>query len=380
MNSIEISNFKNFGHLKINNLGLVNLIVGQNNSGKSTLLEAISLLASGANIGWIKNLLELRGINFDLSNTVEETEMLELENLCTLYHNYDCELFKTNPIKIISKIEHTDSWEENSVEIRLVELVRVIETTEDNLKISRYIIRNSKNEQIIDDSEVTLGLQVSFNENKTTYPLGKPRRKYFGERVIPFEYVKTAEFTGHKNPSLFDKIALTPLEPFLIEALHIVDPRIEDLNFLNDDTQPRLQLGLRDQSKRIPYVVLNGSTQKYRLSTMGDGINRILTIILSMLNCREGILLVDEFENGLHYSVQTVLWELVCRLAQQLNIQVFATTHSNDCIKSFLSATQNNRDLSRLIRLEQRKSGEVAVMYDEADELDYINFNNIETR
>ena len=113
---------------------------------------------------------------------------------------------------------------------------------------------------------------------------------------------------------------------------------------------------------------------------MGDGINRILTIILSMLNCRDGILLVDEFENGLHYSVQTVLWELVCRLAQQLNIQVFATTHSNDCIKSFLSATQNNRNLSRLIRLEQRKSGEVAVMYDEADELDYINFNNIETR
>lgn len=51
MNSIEISNFKNFRHLKIDNLGAVNLIVGKNNAGKSSLLEAISILASGGNIG-----------------------------------------------------------------------------------------------------------------------------------------------------------------------------------------------------------------------------------------------------------------------------------------------------------------------------------------
>ncbi|MDE5625634.1 MAG: AAA family ATPase, partial [Muribaculaceae bacterium] len=62
MNSIEISNFKNFRHLRIDNIGRVNLIVGKNNAGKSSLLEAVSILAAGGSIGWLKNLLALRGM------------------------------------------------------------------------------------------------------------------------------------------------------------------------------------------------------------------------------------------------------------------------------------------------------------------------------
>ena len=77
--------------------------------------------------------------------------------------------------------------------------------------------------------------------------------------------------------------------------------------------------------------------------------------------------------------MQQELWKLISNLASQLDVQVFATTHSNDCIKSFLLATKDSGD-SRLIRLEKRESGEVAVVYDEADELDYIAENDIEIR
>ena len=67
---------------------------------------------------------------------------------------------------------------------------------------------------------------------------------------------------------------------------------------------------------------------------MGDGINRILTIILAMLNCENGVLLIDEFENGLHYSVQHQLWKVINDLSTKLNVQVFATTHSMDTLRS----------------------------------------------
>jgi AAA15 family ATPase/GTPase len=70
---------------------------------------------------------------------------------------------------------------------------------------------------------------------------------------------------------------------------------------------------------------------------MGDGMNRILTIILALVNSDNGCLLIDEFENGLHYTVQENLWRIIFHLSKELNIQVFATTHSEDCIKGFQS-------------------------------------------
>ena len=82
-------------------------------------------------------------------------------------------------------------------------------------------------------------------------------------------------------------------------------------------------------------VRLDESNNPLPLRSMGDGINRILTIILAMVNCENGYLLIDEFENGLHYSVQEKLWEIIFYLAERLNIQVFATTHSNDAIEVF---------------------------------------------
>ena len=381
MKSIEIVNFKNFRHLNIDNLGFVNLIVGKNNAGKSTLLEAISVLASGANIGWIRNLFEIRGLNARISSNVEQPELFELENFCSLYHNRDYDKFKNIPIRIESTDDSADGVISNTIEIRLVDLIQVVETDENGSEIRRRILSDSVSDTCtIIDGEQSLGLQISFNGNRIIHSLGNGlmRRSYIVERNIPFEYVRTAEFTGDKNPSLFDKVALSPLEPVLIEALRIIDPHITALNFLNDESRPRMSYP-READNRVPFVILDNSQKKYRLSTMGDGINRILTIILSMINCRNGILLVDEFENGLHYSVQTALWELICRLANDLNIQVFATTHGQDCIKSFLKATRDNSD-SRLIRIEKRDAGDVAVIYDETDELEYIFTNDVETR
>ena len=111
---------------------------------------------------------------------------------------------------------------------------------------------------------------------------------------------------------------------------------------------------------------------------MGDGINRILTIILAMLNCKGGVLLLDEFETGLHYSVQGELWKVIFMLADELDIQVFATSHSTDCIKSF--ADSNEQGVGMLFRLEERKGMVSVVSYGDSEELKFATTNNIEMR
>lgn len=88
---------------------------------------------------------------------------------------------------------------------------------------------------------------------------------------------------------------------------------------------------------------------------MGDGINRILSIILALVNSDNGYLLIDEFENGLHYSIQAKVWQIIFELAQELNVQVFATTHSNDSVEAFAKTLENNPNFEgSLYRLEKK--------------------------
>ncbi len=310
MKSIEIFNFKNFRHLQIDNLGALNLIVGRNNTGKSTLLEAISILVSGGNSGWLKKILEIRGWNSQFSHIEEHNlETLELTTLCSLSNGRNFENFKNHPIALRSVGEKAGGEVGDSVEIRLVELVAVVEKDETGSEFKRFILKDKvrdKYETIA--GQPVLGVSISFNGVKSIYTLDGffGRRSFSIEKNTPFEYVRTADISGVNNPQMFDKIALSPLEDKLIDALKIIDPHISAINFLNDESRSRVSSN-RIADVRVPFVVCDNMYGKYRLSAMGDGVNRILTIVLSLLNCKDGVLLVDEFENGLHYTVQTAL-------------------------------------------------------------------------
>ncbi len=114
---------------------------------------------------------------------------------------------------------------------------------------------------------------------------------------------------------------------------------------------------------------------------MGDGINRILTIVLALVHSKKGYLLIDEFENGLHYTVQEDLWKMIFKLAKELNVQVFATTHSDDCIHAFESVLndEDNQKEGQYFRLE--RFGEIIKpIFYSASELEVAADQNIETR
>ena len=134
----------------------------------------------------------------------------------------------------------------------------------------------------------------------------------------------------------------------------------------------------RPEQQRVPFVVYKNSTKRVRLSSMGDGMNRILTIILALLNAKDGFLLIDEYGSGLHYYVQTKLWEIVFSLSKKHNVQVFATTHSNDCIKSFVQADNDNQ--GKLIRLEEIEGTVMPVPFNDKDRLKFAVDQNIEIR
>lgn len=366
MKSISIKNYKNLRDLKIDSLSKVNLIVGMNNSGKSTLLEAISIFATGGDLNQIRWVLKNRGLEVAdcmLNNTTVDDEK---ELYQSLYSNYDIKSFLYNPVTI--------SADNNLVSIQLAKVVERWVAQQNGEKILRNVVLQPNEDTLVGDT-VHDGLSVSRGGSSTYTYIFKNQCNnisFKSENFLPFEYVQTSNILNNDNPRLFDKIALSNLENELLNALNIIEPRIDAINFLRDEKQAYIS------DRRVPIVVYKGSTQRYRLSTMGDGINRILTIILSMLNCKGGVLLIDEFDNGLHHSVQTKLWTMIYRLAESLDVQVFATTHSDDCIKSFTQADEKGD--GKLIRLEDRSGDIVAVEFNDKERLMFAINNKVEVR
>lgn len=113
---------------------------------------------------------------------------------------------------------------------------------------------------------------------------------------------------------------------------------------------------------------------------MGDGITRLFHIILALVNAKNGVLLVDEFENGLHWSVQEKVWETVFQLAERLDVQVFATTHSRDCVQAFQAAWERYPSQVAYYRMEADSQGEVQARRYSLDTLADSIATDVETR
>ena len=106
----------------------------------------------------------------------------------------------------------------------------------------------------------------------------------------------------------------------------------------------------------------------------------MFAVALAMANCPDGILLIDEAENGIHYSLQEQYWTMILRAADEHNVQVLATTHSKDCINGFAAAALACPDVdANLVRIGQRNGKLRAVDYS-VEELETAAEQDIEVR
>ena len=127
-------------------------------------------------------------------------------------------------------------------------------------------------------------------------------------------------------------------------------------------------------------VKLNGVRNPVPLAGLGDGVVRFTCVALALAFSRDGFLIIDEAENGIHHSISEAFWDMVLKSANENNVQVFASTHSFDCLSGFARAAVNNPGIEGVfVRLEQQKMHTRAVEYTE-DELNVAADQGIEVR
>lgn len=375
MKHLEIKNYKGIKHLTLSDLATINVILGNNNVGKSSLLEAISIGVTKGSLGQIRSILNSRGEEFFVRMNVDEKgKEEEFKSLLSLYPNRDREAFYDKPIEIIADGNHC-------VSIQLATyLYQEVEEEDGVTRMTRRMMSHDERIEALNSGLPSLeGIAIHDGEKKRDYLWGQLSRGVMGPQPrFSFDYVDSHN-SSDSNPVRFDNIALTENEGYLLEALQLVEPTIRGINFLKDKENNSNQR----RDTRVPYIIKEGSSERYKLSSMGDGINRILTIVLAMANCKNGTLLIDEIENGLHYTVQYALWRVILKMAKKLQIQLFATTHSMDSIRAMVALREKEEGVEEYMScyyLQEAASGEVVSYRYSADKLEFLLNNGEDIR
>jgi len=333
-NTIKIKNLRAITNLEVDNLGQVNLFVGKNNCGKTTLLEALFFLIGATNPRLPINANIFRGLGF-----------LRNEWWDTFFHNLDS---STNIIisGIISKTK-----EEQKLEIR-----PIIEKQVSAESVSSDMLSINVNGGDSKPTFMPEGLELLYTSSKD--PISKTQSRIViiedqlltkGTRASSIRGVFVGPSTKFDWKPRFSSIQRKKKIDELISSLKEIDPSILDIR-LND-------VGILEVDMGLPNLI--------PVNLLGGGMANFLSVALAMLDSRDGIVLIDEIENGLHYSMLQKLWQAVFSWAQELNVQVFATTHSNECIKAFNASIDPTlfKSEARLFRIERKDENFRVVEY-----------------
>ena len=381
LDSLKIKNFRALEDFEVSKLGRVNLIVGKNNSGKSSVLEALRIYARNAS----PDILDLIAISHDEKALLKEGRETAIETEIPFQHFFTGRHLPIDEEKIIEIGSNSKS--DSRLKIKYVYLMESEEVIFDEIGKKRIVIHRqpiSKSEINHSNGQIILAISVSKGDIK--YPpilLNDPRSGNRGIlslvdltpcNIIPTQFISINELAND-----WDNIALTENETTVKEAMRIISPEFEDLNFVRNETNDAHSFS------RVGKVKLANELKPIPLNSLGDGVLRVLQLMLKLFSARGGFLLIDEFENGLHYSVQEKVWTLLFEMAQKLDIQIFATTHSWDCIESFskvaTSCENGEGVLFRMGRSSKTSNfGQVVATVFDSAELETITQSDMEIR
>ncbi len=355
--SIHVRNFRSFTDLRLDGLTRINLIGGKNNIGKTALLEALLLLNGVSPSETVMNFRRIERIE---GSGMTRARLLPFERLSVEELGEEVGLFfhqadLRSAVEITGqRVEAADQFLritafEDLADKNIREEIREALNRslrfwpEDSLEqpIDRIFLLDYQEGERKHRSFVIIGKVSVISEGwAAPFPIS-----YRGARVL---------FLTSKVIGDFGNLVKAGEEAVVFRFLEVVEPGLERLVTLFDEQSgPMLYGVLRDPPHRLP------------LHVMGDGMIRLADLAIRLGNARNGLLLVDELENGLHWSTLPKVWQALKESARTLKVQVFATTHSYECIRAAYEAFKEDESYDFCFyRIERTEQGIRAVAYD----------------
>ncbi len=321
--SFYLENFRLFDKLEVKRLSRINLIVGRNNVGKSAFLEAVYIYTANANKLVFIESIRSRQENFELGGQDDNQET-----------SFNCfrHFFKGHKIPLLNESGFKLATSKNAASLHVKTAAYISEQTDNGLGFTKRRLTESEEiENLNAEIEVYV---VAEKENHTTFLTSKEQYSKSGKINFREYWLRLSQYAIRLVPTqgisdqeaarLWDAVNLTDLEDAVIDGLKLIEARLLGLAFVGNSLEDR-----------IPLVKLQDQEERVSLKSLGDGVTRVFHIMLALVNAKDGVLLIDEFENGLHWTLQESVWQVLFQMAARLNVQVFCTTHSRDCINAF---------------------------------------------
>ncbi len=318
-----IQNFRGIQTLEITDFKQLNLLVGRNNCGKTSVLEALFLISGMANPQ-----LPV-AINFFRDFGLAKDEAFDC-----LFYNLDF-----NRLPRIEAIVQGATEKKRTLTIAPIYANYL---SSDNQKLKNHDLAPLSDQTFnvtTSPLQVVAGIQQDFSEDQQIGHAEAHLQE--GQFVLPENYKEPL-----RCAFLSTKTAMSQLEQRLSQLL--VQKNLTPIILVLKEIEPALS-DIRLGANGMIYVDI-GLDKLLPLNLMGDGIRRVLAILSAVFDLKNGILLLDEIENGFHYSSLTTLWKALALAAQEFNVQIFATTHSYECVEAFATLEQPAICLYRIDR------------------------------
>ena len=307
---ITIDNFRGIDHLEVKEFAPINIFVGGNNIGKTSILEAIFLLSGMSNLPLSIQINRVRGISSP------QQQM----GIRYLFHNIS-----------LDRISIKGNTVDGGYELEISPTFKAIET---DIQGS-FIPQSTKNapKRQIEGLIASYGIEGDLHENELLLRddgFKFAHEKDYEEAVL-CTFLSPIQRTNNTTQEELDRLIRERRKDEIVDYLKIFDPKVTDL----ESTSSGIFIAIDDVIELLP------------IEMMGDGISKYLNVLTSALVTvfTRKVILIDEFENGLHYTALRKLWRILLNVVKKTELQLFITTHSIETLQSLADEIAADEDL-----------------------------------
>ena len=334
--SLAIKNFRCFRSLEVNGLKRVNLIAGRNNVGKTAFLEAVWIQLGPGNPELALRLNAFRGLQF---------VPLEAEEL------WGWLFYKKHVDNAIELVNSDEAGNQRRLLIHLEQPKQsVVSPQKERQLTAKELTTAGRGQDLVltyESQSTRTEARAVIEGNEITIRRAEVRpieQGVFLQPGVGGVVEDIQRFSGLSRRRSIDPI---------VEALRLIEPRLKGLHVQVVGPGP------------VVYCDIEGMSEQVPLQMAGGGMRRLFSITCAIAANPNAVVMVDEIEVGLHHSVMRGFWRVIGALAEKASTQVFASTHSIECIRSAFEASQMEAGLDlQMIRLESVENEIAAVMYD----------------
>lgn len=337
INSIDIDQLRGIKQLGVSDFSSINLIVGDNNSGKTTFLEAIQLLFAQSQLSSVKSIINQRTV-LNLNDNSFYTSFIKMFNVEQDKEQLNFDISAESDKGSIrfkmrgheKMISGDEALQMSTMSSRQKAYYKKASTfVPETVKMFTGSMISQQGKKVAEKN-----ICITSLDNAVTGSVAKKEVHY-----IPS--------FGHLRFDLLQNIVDNPeYKRLAISILKQFDESIADICYTKADDGAFLESVITETGEIMPF------------SVYGDGIKKILYILNKLFETTDSILLIDEIETGLHKKYYDTLFPVLFTLAGKLNVQLFIATHSMEAIDAILKygdyeSDTNLKDPIKVITLKK---------------------------